>query len=176
LLVLDEAYGEFAPLDMFGLLKEYDHLLITRTFSKAAGIAGLRVGYCLGHPRVIEQVSKAKLPYSVNCFSLVAAEMISEALEILGRHVQLLVTERTRILEALRQMPGVKAYDSKANFIFFRVERDPKEVFQALLEKNILVRDVSRYPLLEGGLRVSVGTPDDNATFLQAMAEIMNTA
>lgn len=173
LLVLDEAYCEFARQDMFPLLEEFDNLLITRTFSKAAGIAGLRVGYCLGDPRIIEQISKAKLPYSVNLFSLTAAEILFDAQDLLSMNVRLLVAERERLLDGLRRLPGVSPYVSEANFIFFRVNRDPQEVFHQLLERNILVRDVSRYPLLSGGLRVSVGAPEENSRFLSAMSEIM---
>jgi histidinol-phosphate aminotransferase len=173
LLVLDEAYCEFAPKDMFELLKQYENLIITRTSSKACGMAGLRIGYCLGSPTVIQQVSKAKLPYSVNQFSLIAAETLIDALDTVRKHVGLLMEERTKLLEGLRQIPGIHAYDSKANFILFKVRQDPRRIFQALLERNILLRDVSGYPLLSGGLRVSVGTPSENQRFLEALTEIM---
>jgi histidinol-phosphate aminotransferase len=175
LLVLDEAYCEFAPKDMFGLLKDHENLIITRTSSKAAGMAGLRVGYCMGNPSVIQQVSKAKLPYSVNQFSLVAAETLIDALDIVRKHVGLLMEERSKLLEGLRKIPGIHAYDSKANFILFKVNQDPRRIFQALLERNILVRDVSGYPLLAGGLRVSVGAPAENQRFLAALEEIMRS-
>lgn len=175
LLVLDEAYCEFAPKDMFGLLKSHENLVITRTSSKAIGMAGLRVGYCMGHPSVIQQISKAKLPYSVNQFSLLAAETMIDSLDIVRKHVALLMEERTKLLDSLRHIPGVHAYDSKANFILFKVDQDPRRIFQALLERNILVRDVSGYPLLAGGLRVSVGTPAENRRFLDSLAEIVNS-
>jgi histidinol-phosphate aminotransferase len=175
LLVLDEAYCEFAPKDMFGLLKSHDNLVITRTSSKAAGMAGLRVGYCMGNPSVIQQISKAKLPYSVNQFSLVAAETLIDALDTVRKHVGLLMEERAKLFEGLRKIPGIHAYDSKANFILFKVDQDPRRIFQALLEHNILVRDVSGYPLLSGGLRVSVGTPAENQRFLQTLTEIIQS-
>lgn len=173
LLVLDEAYCEFAPRNMLNLLKDHSNLLITRTFSKAAGIAGLRVGYCLGDPALIAQISKAKLPYSVNIFSLTAAEILFDSRDQLERNVQILVTERRRMQEELRRIPGVRPYDSNANFIFFRIKENPQEVFTKLLHRNILIRDVSRYPLLEDGLRVSIGTPQENNRFLSALSDIL---
>ncbi len=175
LFVLDEAYCEFAPANMFHLLKEYRNLVITRTFSKAAGFAGLRLGYCMGDPMLIEQVSKAKLPYSVNTFSLTAAEVLFEAQEKLERNIELLKQERIRVMQGLKQLREIRPYDSKANFIFFRMDRPATEVFHALHQKNILVRDVSRYPLLQDGLRVSIGTPQENDRFLKAMAEIFGS-
>ncbi len=172
LFILDEAYSEFAPVNMFPLLKEFPNLVITRTFSKAAGMAGLRLGFCLGEPVLIEQAGKAKLPYSVNTFSLTAAEVLLDAYHRLEDNIRLLVAERGRVLQALREIPAIQPYDSKANFIFFRVKASAGEIFQKLLAQNILVRDVSRYPLLRDGLRVSIGRPEENDRFLVALREI----
>jgi histidinol-phosphate aminotransferase len=172
LFLLDEAYCEFAPTNMFSLLREFPNLIITRTFSKAAGIAGLRLGYCMGDPVLIEQASKAKLPYSVNTFSLTAAEVLFDDYHQLQDNIRLLIAERVRLLKAMQAIPGIQPYDSKANFVFFRVKPSASVVFEKLLAQNILVRDVSRYPLLQDGLRVSIGRPEENDRFLAALTEI----
>jgi len=172
LVVLDEAYCEFAPVNMLALLHEFPNLVITRTFSKAAGMAGLRLGFCMGNPVLIEQASKAKLPYSVNTFSLTAAEVLFEAQDRLEENIRLLISERKRMQTRMKAIPGVQPYDSKANFIFFRLQQSATQVFKKLLAQNVLVRDVSRYPLLQDGLRVSIGRPEENDRFLMALEEI----
>jgi len=173
-VLLDEAYYEFWGQTGLEFLKEYPRLIITRTFSKAMGMAGLRVGYLLAHPDLAAQISKAKLPYNVNQFSLTAAEV---ALENIGRFraaIEAVMKERERLGGELGRMPGIKVYPSEANFFLIEVPVEPRAIFEDLYGQGILIRDVSSYPSLSKCLRVSVGAPDENNRLLSALRAALN--
>jgi histidinol-phosphate aminotransferase len=173
-VLLDEAYYEFWGRTGLEFLREYPRLIITRTFSKAMGMAGLRVGYLLAHPDLAAQISKAKLPYNVNQFSLIAAEV---ALENIGRFrpaIEAVLKERERLGRDLGQMPGIRVYPSEANFFLIEVPVEPRAIFEDLYGQGILVRDVSSYPMLSKCLRVSVGTPDENNRLLSALGAALS--
>jgi histidinol-phosphate aminotransferase len=176
LVVLDEAYHEFSGQSVVHLLPDFENLIVLRTFSKAMAMAGLRVGYLLGHPGLVKEIAKAKLPYNLNFFSLAAAEAAIGNFHLLKPQVDLIVRERGRVFQRLREIPQVRPLPSQANFIAFATERDPTEVFERLYSRGILVRDVSRYPMLEKFLRVSIGTPEENDLFLSALEEVLQAA
>lgn len=169
LVVVDEAYHEFSGQTAVPLLREFDRLVVLRTFSKAMAMAGLRVGYLLAHPALAEQISKAKLPYNLNIFSMTAAQAAIEHFELLKPQIELLIRERERVYRELQRIPQVRAYPSQANFIAFSTGAKPSEVFNALYAEGVLVRDVSRYPMLAKFLRVSIGSPEENDQFLAAL-------
>jgi histidinol-phosphate aminotransferase len=172
LVVVDEAYVQFAGPSAVTLLARYERLVVLQTFSKAMGAAGLRFGYALLSPALARQLTKVKLPYSVNIFTLIAAEVFIERWQSLKSWIGVLVSERQRVFLALEAMDGVRPYPSDANFLLFEtLRKTPAEVFSALLSRGILIRDVSRYPMLERGLRVSVGTPAENDEFIDALRE-----
>ncbi|MBM3800720.1 MAG: histidinol-phosphate transaminase [Acidimicrobiia bacterium] len=176
LVVVDEAYHEFSRQTAVPLLAEFEHLVVLRTFSKAMAMAGLRVGYLLGHPEMVEQIAKAKLPYNLNVFSMAAAEAAVEQFSLLQPQIEVLIRERERLLAELRQTPGVTAYASQANFIAFKTRHAAAQVFEALYSHGILVRDVSRYPMLDRFLRVTVGLPQENDQFLDALRSFLAAA
>jgi histidinol-phosphate aminotransferase len=172
LVVVDEAYVQFAGSSVVGLLASHERLVVLQTFSKAMGAAGLRFGYALCSPVLARQLTKVKLPYSVNIFTLIAAEVCIERWDSIKSWIGLLVSERERLFSALDAMEGVRPYPSDANFLLFETTRkSPAEVFASLLSRGILIRDVSRYPMLERGLRVSVGTREENDEFIDALRE-----
>jgi histidinol-phosphate aminotransferase len=173
LVVVDEAYHEFSRQSAVPLLHEFEHLVVLRTFSKAMAMAGLRVGYLLGHPPLVEQIAKAKLPYNLNVFSMAAAEAALEHFALLQPQIERLIQERERLLAGLRKTPGVTAYPSQANFIAFKTQHPAAQVFEALCSNGILVRDISRYPMLENFLRVSIGSPQENDQFLEALRRFL---
>ncbi len=168
-VLLDEAYYEFCGRTGLGLLKEYPRLIITRTFSKAMGMAGLRLGYLMTHPELASQISKAKLPYNVNQFSLTAAEVALDYRERFQPAIQAVLSERHRVGELLRTFPGVGVFPTEANFFLLDLAISPKVVFDELFQSSILVRDVSSYPMLSRCIRVSIGTPEENDSFLDAL-------
>ncbi|HEX6925085.1 MAG TPA: histidinol-phosphate transaminase [Longimicrobiaceae bacterium] len=177
LVLLDQAYVEFGGFDARPLLAECPRLLLLRTFSKAMALAGLRAGYLLADPAIVREVNKAKLPYNINFFTEAVAAGVLRHRALLQPQVEEMRAQRQRIERELSRLPGLRVFPSEANFVLFRVESariDHHDVFTRLLEgSGILVRDVSRYPMLERCLRVSAGTPEETGEFLQAMAAIM---
>jgi histidinol-phosphate aminotransferase len=172
LVVLDEAYVHFARESHASLLKEYDRLVVLQTFSKAMGAAGLRIGYAMLSARLAKELSKLKLPYSVNIFSLIAMETLVERWDTIKGWIELLKHEREFVLKELARIPTLTPYRSEANFLLFESgEKTPAQIFDALLGKGILIRDVSSYPMLGRGLRVTVGKPEENQEFLSVLKE-----
>lgn len=173
LVVADQAYVEFGGYSTAPLLAEYDRLIVLRTFSKAGSLAGLRVGYSACSPELAEQIAKAKLPYNLNFFSTAAASVVIQNQQRFEPVISQIVSERDRLYKALDAMNGVRAYHSEANFILFETPRDPSDVFQAVFDQGVLIRNVSKYPMLENALRVSVGTPAENDRFLAALEKAL---
>lgn len=171
LVVIDEAYHQFAGSDFSDLARE-DGVVVLRTMSKAAGLAGLRLGYALSSPELAVQLRKAILPFSVsNLQQELALAVIAHQSE-LEHNVAAVVRERKQLSDGLARIDGVTAYPSDANFILFRV-KDAAWVHGQLLDRGILIRRQDHLPGLEGCLRVSIGLPQENAAFLTALAAIM---
>ncbi|MCO5171341.1 MAG: histidinol-phosphate transaminase [Planctomycetes bacterium] len=171
LVVVDEAYQEFTGWSAVPLLAEFPHLVVLRTFSKAMGLAGLRVGYLLARPELATELDKVRLPYNLNRFSTIAAELALERYdELLAPLVARLIDERERLAAAIAALPGFLPYPSRANFLLVRSAWPPGEVHAALAARGVLARDVSRYPMLAECLRVSVGTPEEGDLVLEGLA------
>jgi len=173
LVVVDEAYHEFAGHSAVPLLNEYENLIVLRTFSKAMAVAALRIGYLLAAPALVREVGKAVLPYNVNVFSQIAAGVAMENYETdLRPLVREIVAERDRLFGELSKIDGLAPVPSQANFILVKSAIDPKRIFSELLARDILIRDVSSYPMLSEYFRFSVGTPEQNDYVLKAINEI----
>jgi histidinol-phosphate aminotransferase len=173
LVVVDEAYFEFSGRTCAPLLARHENLAVFRTFSKAMGMAALRVGYLLASPALAREVSKAVLPYNLNAFSQTAAEVAVEMYEESQRPtVRRIVEERERLYNALKNIEGLAPVASHANFMVVRSTLEPRGVFRELLARDILVRDVSGYPMLKDYFRLSVGAPEENDRLVAALAEI----
>jgi histidinol-phosphate aminotransferase len=173
LVVVDEAYFEFGGTTALGLLDRHPNLVVTRTFSKALGAAGLRIGYLIAHPDIAREIEKVKLPYNVNLISLIATRRLLEEQAMIDERAAFIRSERQRVFEHLRTIPGITPYPSAANFILFETDRPVKEVFRALIDRGILIRDVSHYPMLEQAMRVTVGAAEENDAFLAALEAVM---
>jgi histidinol-phosphate aminotransferase len=174
LVVVDQAYVEFGGEDHILLLKEHPNLIVLRTFSKAMAMAGLRVGYLLASPALVTEINKAKLPYNLNFFSMMAAEVAIEQFDLLGPLIEKIVSERERLFAALQQIKGLTPIPSAANFMLLRTTMPPKELFEALHARDILVRDVSKYPMLADYIRISIGSEEENDRLIAALSEIFN--
>jgi histidinol-phosphate aminotransferase len=179
ILLLDQAYVEFGGYDAIPLLRGRPRLVVLRTFSKAMAMAGLRAGYLLADPAVTAEIAKAKLPYNVNFFTEVAAAEVLRAGTTMSALVALIIEQRDCILRRLGRLPALTVYPSEANFVLFRVDHPRlthRDVFRYLLDEHgILIRDVSRYPMLDGCLRVNAGTAAETDEFLDAMSRILTT-
>ena len=175
LVVIDEAYHEFAEHSVVPLLEEFDNLIVLRTFSKAMAMAGLRVGYLLGDPEIVIEVRKALLPYNLNVFSQTAAKVALELYETeLKPNIGKIIEERQRLETELNHLDTLSSIPSCANFMIATCNESPKVVFEHLLSRDILIRDVSRYPMLENYFRVSVGTPYENDRLIENLRELLS--
>lgn len=176
LVVVDEAYHEFSGRTCVPLLRDLPNLIVLRTFSKAMAMAGLRVGYLLASAELAREVHKATLPYNLNFFSATAAEVACERYDLLKPRIELIVRERERLRAELRTIPGIEPIPSSANFMIAKTPIEPQSLFKELLARDILIRDVSRYPMLADYFRVSVGSPDENQRLIEALKEVIERA
>lgn len=172
IMVIDEAYHQFSNTDYSYLVKRYAHVICLRTFSKAFGLGGLRLGYGLMQKNLATQIQKTLLPFSVSIFQLISAKFILEQSEFIKSNTLFLIAERERVFTKLAAFAGVQAYPSHTNFILFRVS-DAAYFYNALLAKGILIRRQDHLPKLSGCLRVSMGTRAENDAFLEAMESIL---
>src|SRR5437879_7884352 len=174
LIVMDEAYQDFGGPTAVPLLKDEPRLVVLRTFSKAMSLAGLRFGYALAHPAVAREIAKAKLPYNVNRVTLAAAHAALDAREVFAESTARIRDARDRLFRLLQNVPGLRVFPSAANFVLIRCEARPAaEVFRRLVdEHDILVRDVSGTPGLEGCLRITAGTADDVDAVVAALTAV----
>ncbi len=172
LIVVDQAYVEFGGEDFVPLLKEFPNLIILRTFSKAMAMAGLRVGYLLASPQLVTEINKAKLPYNINFFSQMAAEVAIERFSLLRPLIEQIKNERERLFGELRNINGVAPVPSEANFLLLRTSVPPGDLFERLQTRGILIRDVSKYPMLSEYVRLSVGTSGENERLLFELQDI----
>ena len=172
LVIVDEAYIEFAETPgCASLIAKHSNLIVLRTYSKAMGLAGVRFGYALGSPELMDEVGKIKLPYNVGHFGLEVIRAALDSKQYTAALADQIIKERQRVFRELDGM-GVEAVPSKANFILFR-HQTSAILWQNLVQRGILIRDVSHYPRLSGCLRVTIGSRADNDAFLNAMRDIL---
>jgi len=171
LVVVDEAYFSFADHSFLASLPDYDNLLIMRTLSKM-GLAGLRLGLLTGSPRWLDEFEKLRLPYNINVLTQVSAEFALRQPALLDEQARCIRADRDTLLRALQVLPGITPFPSEANFILFRTPAGAAErLFAGLREAGILIKNVSGAGgLLRDCLRVTLGTPEENRTFLAALA------
>ncbi len=170
-VVLDEAYAEFSEKSFVHLVQEYENLIVLRTFSKAFGLAGLRVGYCLANERVIGYLARVRQPFSVNLLAQVAAIAALEDREFLRKSIEIVREGRRYLIEELNKIQGIKPFASHANFVLFRTER--QDIAEELMKRGIITRGCESFPGLDAHyVRVSVGTPEENRRFIAALGEL----
>ncbi|MEF7614960.1 histidinol-phosphate transaminase [Aquincola sp. MAHUQ-54] len=168
LVVMDEAYQPFAARDSMARLARWPHVLVMRTMSKF-GLAGVRIGYLMGRRELVAEVDKLRPPYNISVLNAEAALFALEHADEYARQAATIRAERERLLAALADMPGVRAYPSEANMILTRVP-DAAAAFAGMKRQGVLVKNVSAlHPLLDNCLRLTVGTPDENRLMLQAL-------
>ena len=170
LVVLDEAYHAFAADSFMDRLGKHDNLLVMRTLSKQ-GLAGLRLGLLAGPPVWLVEFNKVRLPYNINSLTQASVEFALAHLSLLAEQAQCIRRDREQLMQGLASLRDVRAWPSRANFILFHVEnRDAGEVFAGLRSRGVLIKNLdSAGGALAGCLRVTVGTPEENAAFLRAL-------
>jgi histidinol-phosphate aminotransferase len=172
LVVLDEAYHVFARRTFMTRLAEHPNLMVMRTVSKL-GLAGVRLGYAAAAPGWIDEFDKVRPPYNVSVLTQFVAERVLTHVGVLERQAETIVAERAVLLDHLRELRGVEAFPSEANFILVRV-LDADGVNAKLRARKVLVRNFNgTHPLLAGCLRLTVGTPGENQLLLDALSEAL---
>lgn len=173
LLVVDEAYGQFAPWSADVLIGDDVPLVVTRTFSKTWSMAASRLGYLVGPEWIVAELDKVVLPYHLDAFKQVAGRLALAHVDEMNERVSRLVEERGRLVSRLSEL-DVDVWPSGANFVLFRPRSvDGGEVWQRLVDRSVLVRNCSSWPRLEGCLRVTIGTPGEDDLFLSALEEAL---
>ncbi|MGB9853273.1 MAG: histidinol-phosphate transaminase [Candidatus Bathyarchaeales archaeon] len=172
IVVVDEAYVEFTGNSVVKLTGKFENLLVLRTFSKAFGLAGLRLGYCVACTEIAETLSKkVGLPYPVNSIALRAGIKILENIGIVEKAVNQMKVERERLVKSLNNVSGVKAFDSQTNFVLFRTDKPSTEVYQELLKRGIIVKNLGSILKFNNCFRATVGLPEMNARLIEALKE-----
>ncbi len=175
IVVLDEAYTEYVQLadfpDGLELLPHYPNLIVTRTFSKAWGLAGLRVGFAAATPAITDLLNRVRQPFNVSHLALAAAEAVLADSDYLQRSVELNRAGMLQLEEGLK-LQGLGFIPSCGNFITVDVARPAQPVFEALLREGVIVRPLGPYRMPQH-LRISIGLPEENDRFLRALRQVL---
>jgi histidinol-phosphate aminotransferase len=171
LVIVDQAYVEFGGDSALPLILEHSNVVVVRTLSKAFALAGARIGYCLAAPSVVEDLRRVRLPYHVSALTqaagIAAMHHGAEALEILDA----VRSQRDRIVKTLGDESGIQVFPSDANFVLFRPERNARELWRGLLDRGVLIRDMTN--VVPNGLRVTAGAEREVDRFLEAIGEVL---
>ena len=171
-VVIDEAYYEFAGHTVADLVNDYETLMVARTFSKWAGLAGVRIGYAIVSPETYAYLNQIKQPYNVSVFAQIAALESLEDVDYLMGNVRALVNERSRLFDILQGLDYLSPVPSEGNYILCNVTRgDGEQIYRLLKQRSIFVRYYDR-PNLKNCFRISVGRPEDTDRLADAIAEI----
>lgn len=174
IVILDEAYADFAPYNLTLEAPKYSNLIVLRSFSKAYGLAGLRIGYAISNSEIIEYLKAAQSPYSVNSIAQEMCRLVINNKQVFKSFIKAVIEERNYLMAELNMIPGIRAYPSDANFILIRSLALPSSyICEELKRCGILVRDRSGLPLLENCFRVTVGRRNDNMKFIDCLKRIM---
>lgn len=172
IVVIDEAYIEFHGGTVMDLILKYDNVIILRTFSKAFGAAGLRIGYLVANQDIVDDVYVTKSPYNINTFSQLTALELLKDWDKVKERIDYIIAERERLYGILCAIDNIDVFPSSANFLLIKVE-DSQYVYDELLKTGILVRNFSEDDILANHIRVSIGSKEENDMFLQEFLNIL---
>ncbi|MEM8487314.1 MAG: histidinol-phosphate transaminase [Bacteroidota bacterium] len=173
-VLVDEAYVEFtAEESAFSLLETFPNVILMRTFSKAYGLAGLRIGYLIGHPEIIGEFMKSRLPFMIDKLSESIALTLLKRRDMIAERIAFMQTSCMEMTTAMQAMPGVDVIPSQTNFVIFKTQQAPGALMQKLIESGVLVRNMMGYPELAGYLRVNAGSAEENKAFLRALEDAL---
>jgi histidinol-phosphate aminotransferase len=175
IVILDEAYGEFADYSFVPRIAEFSNMIILRTFSKAFGLAALRLGYAVANPELAKIISeKAPLPYPVSGFTLRMGSKMLDNVDLMKKAAKELITERGKLIKALNEINGVQAFDSQADFLLMNTSKPADEVNEKLLKRGIMLKKWGRILQYPNCFRVTVGLPEMNRKLIEALKEIQS--
>ena len=169
IVLVDEAYGEYADYSVIPLTRKYENLAVLRTFSKAFGLAGLRLGYSVANPKLANAINKIPAPYAINIVTLTMGRKLLENINIVKEAVAALKVERKNMIERLNEIENVEAFDSKANFVLFNTVKPYEDVYLNLLKNGIVIKRLGKLLEYENCLRSTIGLPEMNKKFLNGL-------
>lgn len=172
IVVVDEAYGEFAGKSFIPELEDYENVIVTRTLSKAYALAGMRIGYAVSNPGLADVMQRVKIPYSLNRVSETVAIKALKDQEFVKRSVMIVNEGRRQLHEGLERL-GFQVFLSEANFILFKGKIDHKVLVQSLARKGVMIRDFGDKRRLENCVRTTIGTESMNRLLLDKLAEVL---
>jgi len=173
LVVVDEAYAQFAEWTALGHVDDQTPVVVVRTFSKTWSMAASRLGYLIGPRWLVAELEKVVLPYHLDAAKQIAGRLALQFVDDMDARVAEIVSERTRLVAAM-ELLDLEVFPSGANFVLIRPRSMPgRELWQGLLDRDVLVRDCSSWPRLDHCLRVTIGTPAENDAFLDALTEVL---
>ena len=173
IVLVDEAYAEYADYSVVPLISKYENLIVLRTFSKAFGLAGLRLGYAAANPKLAMTIDKLPIPYAVSVISLSMGRKLLEKYEMVQESIEALKTERGRLISMLNEVKGIEAFDSKANFVVFNTDKPHQEVYLNMLKQGLVIKKLGRLLSHQNCLRSTVGLPEMNRRLLEALKEYL---
>jgi len=173
-VIIDEAYVDFAGYNVVDLTKKYDNLIVVKTFSKAFGFAGLRLGYFIADQNIVNVFMKAiQYPYPINSIALEAGKLLLQNIKKLSGIINLIKNERNKMILNLRKLNAFEVFNSQANFVLFDAKDDYLRIYTALAEQGILIKKLGRIGTHKGCLRVTIGTKDMNSKFIIAIRDLL---
>jgi histidinol-phosphate aminotransferase len=173
IVILDEAYSEFATYSFVPRIHEFPNMIILRTFSKAFGLAMLRLGYVIANPEIVEILAKkAPLPYPVSGFTIQMGVKMLENIDIMQTAVEALKAEREKLIKALNQIDGIQAFGSEADFVLVNTRLSADLVYEKLLKRGIMLKKWGKLLQYENCFRITVGLPENNIKLIETLKQI----
>ncbi|MCD6432337.1 aminotransferase class I/II-fold pyridoxal phosphate-dependent enzyme, partial [Candidatus Bathyarchaeota archaeon] len=176
LIVVDEAYVEYAKYSTLKWIKKFDNLIVLRTFSKAFGLAGIRAGFAVSTPCIVKALKQITPPFNMNTVTQKMIALVLQNWAYFKEQINKIILEREWLFKKLKEVNGVKPFPSDANFILLKITKsglNSSYVKDKLREKGVLVKDRGMMPLLDNCLRVSVGTRKMNGNFIEKLKEVL---
>jgi len=173
IVVVDEAYGDFSGKTYLNIIDKHENLIILRTMSKL-GFAGIRLGILFGKAELAKEINKVRLPFNINSLTQGVANVVLDDLSFVRENVQLITKGKERVYNSIKNLSGVEAFSSDANFILFRV-KDADKTFKELIDKGVLIRNFNSPGRLENCLRVTIGKPEENEAFIEVLSQIISS-
>jgi len=173
-VIIDEAYGEFGDYSLVSMIKKQDNLIVSKTFSKDFGLAGLRLGYFVGNKNIVDVFSRIiQYPYPLNSIAIEVGILALQKRKLISEIANQIKQERKRIIQNLRKTSAFEVFDSKANFVLFDAKGADRRIYTALVEQGISIRKLGQIGKHKGCLRVTVGTKEMNSKFLLAIRDLL---
>jgi histidinol-phosphate aminotransferase len=173
IVILDEAYGEFADYSFIPRIREFENMIILRTFSKAFGLAALRLGYGVANPELAKILAeKSPLPYPVSAFTIRMGCKMLDNIKLMRKSVEQVKNERGKLIKALNEIDGVEAFDSQANFLLVNTRKPADEVYKKLLKRSIMLKKLGKLLQYDNCFRVTIGLPEMNVKLIKALKQI----